>query len=176
MRLGGRVAEHGDPLCPHRRQHHVLGGGDGGFVEEDVGAAQAGRGQTQLAVLVTVFRPQRGEAQDVGVHAPSPDAVAARVAELRAAFPRQQRAHEHQRPAYLPEQLGVGAGAAEDAGAQGRGVAIGPRDLHPQALHHREQGAHVVDVGEIAERDGLGGEQTLPLVRVRPSITNSATG
>ena len=94
-----------------------------------------------------------------GVHAPPPDAVAARMPELRAALPGQERAHEDQRPADLPEQLGIGAGAAQRARAQSHGVAIAPRDIHPQARHHREQGAHVVDVGEIPERDGLGGEQ-----------------
>ena len=82
VRLARRVAENGRPARRDRGHERVLGARDARLVEEDVGAAKAGRRQME-AVVQLERRAEPLERQKVRVDAPAADDVAARAAAAR---------------------------------------------------------------------------------------------
>ncbi len=145
VRLAGGVPQGGRAAGGHRRHQRVLGRRDAGFVEENVGPGKGLR----LEVVGGAdgdLRAEPLEGEEMRVHAPPADHVAARRRETHSAEARQHRAGQEDRRA--------------DAGAQG-GVELarlGPRgiDLHrvgPQpadlGAEMRQQGQHRLDVADV---------------------------
>ena len=77
MRLAGGVPEHGAALRGHRRHQRVLGPGDAGLVEEDVGPDRALLGLELVAVADGHRGAQLLEGQEVGVDPAAADDVTA---------------------------------------------------------------------------------------------------
>src|SRR5882672_10398876 len=145
VRLAGGVPQGGGAAGGHRRHQRVLGRRDAGFVEENVGPGKGLRLEL-VGGADGDLRAEPLEGEEMRVHAPPADHVAARRRETHSAEARQHRAGQEDRRA--------------DAGAQG-GVELarlGPRgiDLHrvgPQpadlGAEMRQQGQHRLDVADV---------------------------
>ena len=106
------------PGRQHRRHQRVLGGGHRRLVEEDLGAAQARSGASGSCGSPSTSAPRRAEGQQVGVHAPAADEVAARQRQVHLAAAGEQRPGQQQRGPQAAAEVGVELGRAHPVGAQ----------------------------------------------------------
>jgi len=134
VRLRSGVANDRRAFGGDGRQHGVLRGGHGGLVEQYIGAAQPFGGHQQPAVVADVGAQLR-QRQQVGINAPATDLVAARPGQLHAPSAGQHRAHQHQRPANVAEQVGVGTGLANGIRAERHRVGVVTCHLDAQVFH-----------------------------------------
>jgi hypothetical protein len=145
-------------LGERRREHDVLGGGDARLVEQDVGAAEETAAEDELLIDLDA-RTQRLQPEHVRVDTPATDLIAAGVREARFTLAGQQRTREDETTPNPAQQGGIGSGGRDAAGAKGDRVRVVPLDVHAEPLDQAQHGAHVGDVGQIAQAYRLVGEE-----------------
>ena len=158
MRFGRGVANNRGTAGQDGRHNRILGAGHAGFVQQNVGASQMRRNQSEILPVLN-FRAQRREGQQVGVNAAAADLISARHGQLGAAAARQQRPRQGDRAAYDTEEVAVQLALPQVVGAQGQAVLIEPARLYTQAAQQLQHGLDVADGRHIAQNEGLIGQK-----------------
>ena len=156
--LAGGVLDHGFAFRQAGSHHQVFRARHRHHVREQSGSLQSGRPGMDVAVLDGDFGAHRLQALDVLVHRPGADGATARQRHARFTAARHQRAeHQYRRPHGLDQFIGchsvVNAPAIE---ANGIAAAL---DLHSHLRQQTEHGGDVVEIGNIAERYRVTGQQ-----------------
>ena len=164
--LAGGVLDRRDAAGEGRREHHVLGAGDGDQREADRGAdeppapgADARDVRVDVPLLDGDARAHRLERHDVEVDGADADGAPARERDARLAEAGEERAEDEDGGAHRPDEV-VGRLGGDDAGGVERD---GPRRLARNGDSHAgEELLHRPDVGdggEAVEGDGALGEE-----------------
>ena len=158
MGLARRVAEHRAALGHHRGHERVLGAGDAGLVEEDVGAGEA-LGLELVAVAHHDGGAELLQREEMGVHPAPADDVAARRGQGDRAEPREHRAGQQDRRADLGAERRVERLGAQRPGCRpARVFAAVHSACAPRSSEQREHRLDVADAGDVVELDDAVGE------------------
>ena len=149
--LGGR-SDDGVALGERRGQHRVLRAHDRHEREGDLRPAQASRRRGEVVAVAVVDRgPQRPHRLDVQVHGPSPDPVAAGVADDDPPEARQQRAEQDEAGPHLRRRLERHEQPLDVARGDLVGVRLRPVDDHAEVAQRVGEDADVLDVGHVRQ-------------------------
>ena len=130
MGFAGDVPEDRRPLREDRGHERVLRRGDGGLIEEDIGALEAARAEL-IVVTDADPSPEPLERVEMGVEAPTTDHVAPGGREADVTDPAQERPREEDRGADPLAELRVKAAGVDLSSADLHLVTTEPLDLSP---------------------------------------------
>jgi hypothetical protein len=159
VRLTRGVDDRGAAVRERGGHQRVLGTGDRGLVEEQLGAPQTARCPELVRAVDLDHRAETRQREEVRVDAPAADHVAARRRHLGPAEAAEQRAGQQDRRADLLGQPLVEGAGRDVGGADTDLVRPGPGDLGPQVVEQLEHRLDVADARHVRELDGLGGQQ-----------------
>jgi len=159
FRLLGRVVDHRGAFGERRSHQHVLGRAHADDVERHLAAAQAVGAGLDEAMLERDPRAKGLQRLDVQVDRARADGATAGQRDFRRAMPGQQRAKHQHRCAHGLDQFVRGDMAAHGARIDLQVGAVLDDDAGTQFGQQAQRGLDVVQVGHVADRDRLVGQQ-----------------
>src|SRR5688572_10989436 len=156
--LARRVAKHGGAGGGDSRGQRILGRGDAGLIEKDVGALELLRAQMERVADI-VRRTELLEGEEVGIDAAPADDVATRRRQGDLAASREQRSGEEDRRAYLRRERAIDRRGANGVRVELERIRPPPLRLHIERAHEIEKGLDIADAWHVVQGDGLIGNQ-----------------
>ena len=158
MGLTRRIAQDRATLGHHRGHQRVLGAGDAGLVEKDVGAGE-GLGLELVAVAHRDGGAELLEREEMGVHAAPADHVTTRRRQRDRAEPGEHRPREQDGRADLGAESRVERLGTHRVGVHLHRVRRRPLGRGAEVLEHREHRFDVANAGDVVQLDDAVGEQ-----------------
>ena len=176
MRLGGGVVDQRLALGQHRGHDRVLGRRHRRFVEEHVRAAERSNATsgTPAPRLRSARRATSSARRCVSTRRrpmASPPGLAMLAAPQRASSGPASRIDAR----IFSREIGIGAGRAIALRLDADDVRLQPLDRGADAFHDLKHDADVLNVGQVAQDDGLVGQQTRRQDRQRRVLVSART-